>query len=118
MTKRFIVSVDDDVPALIREKQNERFMGYADGKGFVDWWSFLPSFWLLIDDSGRTTASQLSDDVHRIFGGRCLVIELQEGEGAWAGYGPEKMLGWLQRQWEKKPPHPGGLAQTGADGAR
>ena len=101
MTKRFIVIVDNPAasPSLY-EKQSERFIGYAKGKGF-GWGSWFSQCWLAVDPFGKMTAEQLTDDVRDIFGGHCLVFELREGEGTWAGRGPKEMFEWVHSNWGK-----------------
>ena len=99
MSKRFIVVVDDNAPPFLRNAQNDRFVAYAKGKG-MGWWCWIPSFWLLVDGSGKMTAKQLSSDVHDIFYGRCFVAELREGEGTWSGYGSEEMFEWVRDNWD------------------
>ena len=97
MKKRFIVAVDNAAHPQ-RELRQERFIGYAKGKGLT-WWNRMPSFWLLVDNSGQLTASQLDDDAYDIFGVPCAVIELRGESHTWSGHGPKGMFDWLNSHW-------------------
>ena len=96
MSKRFIIAVDNAAHPQ-RELRKERFIGYAKGKG-LKWWNRIPSFWLLADETGEMTASQLDDDAYDIFGVPCIVIELR-GDSPWAGHGPRDMFEWMGSRW-------------------
>ena len=100
MTKRFIVAVDNAAHPQ-RELRRERFIGYAKGKGLI-WWNRVPSFWLMVDKTGRMTASGLDDDAHEIFAAPCVVIELRDDNHTWSGHGPKGMFEWLKNIWQKR----------------
>ena len=98
MSKRFIIAVDNAAHPQ-RELRKERFIGYAKGKR-LSWWNRIPSFWLLVDETGEMTASQLDDDAYEIFGAPCVVFELQGDDSyTWAGHGPEGMFEWMKSLW-------------------
>ena len=99
MSKRFIVAIDNATHPQ-RELRRERFIGYAKGRGLL-WWNRIPSFWLLVDESGQLTASKLDDDVRDIFGAPCVIIELRSDNDTWAGHGPKGMFEWLKSEWKE-----------------
>lgn len=101
MKKRFIVTTN---PTTV--EQDEVFQRWINDQGF-GWWHWLNQTWLLIDFSGRWTASEIRD---RLLEGipklRCLVIELNESGDTWAGFGPtaagQDMFSWIRSAWKAK----------------
>lgn len=100
MKKRFIVSLNNSTKA-----QDQLFVEYIMNNN-LGWWHWLKNTWLLVDNSGRLSASELRDIVKDIFKNEhTLVIEIGNNSDTWAGYGPtsedKNMFEWLKDQWKK-----------------
>tara|TARA_B100000959_G_scaffold244599_1_gene268639 strand:- start:2911 stop:3207 length:297 start_codon:yes stop_codon:yes gene_type:complete len=98
MKKRFVVALDSNT-----KKQNDEFKEYIEEHGFA-WWYWIDGFWLLVDSSGKLTASKLRTDLGEIYPGvHMLVLELQGDDDTWSGFGPNtenrNMFSWLERNW-------------------
>lgn len=100
MKKRFIVLIERST-----KDQNESFLSWIKGQK-LSWWHWFQNVWLLSNSSGSFSAESIRDNVKEFYpGANIFVEELREGEGTWAGLGPNSeernMFSWLRRTWRK-----------------
>ena len=98
MKKRFIVVTNRTTAEQDKAFQESLPPGFA-------WWHWLGETWLLVDNTGFRSASELRDIARDAFPGiYCLVIEVSESGDRWAGFGPssgeKNMFAWIRDYWQ------------------
>lgn len=98
MRKRFTVATDSAT-----DEQNEAMVEYIRSRGLT-WWHWIHNYWLIADAEGELTASELVDDLKRIYPEvNTVVLELRADGDTWAGWGPRaKFFTWLRKEWKRK----------------
>lgn len=100
MKKRFIVMLQDST-----KESSDAFLGKIK-EWNISWWHWLPTSWLLSDQTGKLSADIIRDTVNEVFGCHNMVIEIRDdGTDTWAGFGPKgekrNMFNWMQETWTK-----------------
>lgn len=100
MRRKFVVAVDSSTP-----EQAEKLGEYIKNNG-LGWWHWLNNFWLLTDQYGKKTASDIRSDLKDIFPGvHLLVLQIDREGDTWSGFGPsgdkKDMFAWLKSTWDK-----------------
>jgi len=100
MKKRFVVLLDAS-----SDKQDELFLAWLKEKN-VGWWHWLTNSWLISNNRGHLTASEIRDKARDIYGCNNFVIELQGTDDTWSGFGPNadkrNMFEWIRDNWSVK----------------
>lgn len=92
-----MISLNEESEASVK-KLIERFDAIEPSIG---WWHYIKGLWLVVDPTGKLTASQLRSEACTTFpDAHVMVMEIPTG-GDWSGFGPEKMKQWLVDQWDK-----------------
>ncbi len=99
MNKRFIIMLNSATA-----EQNNALLEWIKFEQ-VGWWHWLKDSWLIATRQNHLTAESVRDKIGEICPGvHNLVIELKEGEGTWAGFGPntddKNMFTWLKDNWK------------------
>ncbi len=99
MRKRYVININKSTSS-----QDKAFVEYLKSSSF-GWWHYLSNTWLVVDPIGNSTVSEIRDRVRDIFSNEYnLVIQLNENEGTWAGFGPsvdsKNMFNWIKNNWK------------------
>jgi hypothetical protein len=73
-----------------------------------NWWKWLNQTWLLIDESGTYSASDIRNEAVKCFPNVNLVVfEINPYGNTWAGFGPlsptdptKNMFAWVHKNWK------------------
>jgi hypothetical protein len=98
--KRYVVLVDSAT-----KEQEAAFVEFMKSQKF-GFWHWLSNSWLLVDNSGVSSATAIRDKVDEVFPGAYnLVLELAGGTDTWAGFGPQSdkrdMFKWIKDYWKE-----------------
>ena len=97
MSNRFIIAVE----GLDLDKQKRMSEYFSE---HCSWWHWIDGFWLLVDNSGQLSVTNLRDKVREIDASNNTLLVLQVSTHNWAGYGPmsdeKNMFKWLEKYFD------------------
>jgi len=98
MKKRYIVCVSNS-----EKIQDEEYINYLRKKGLA-WWHWIDNVWLLCDNTGHSSVTEIRDSTKTIFkNGNNLILEISANGDTWSGFGPntpdKNMFKWIQDNW-------------------
>lgn len=101
MKRRFVVLTQSN-----EKSHNDKFLEFIKASG-LSWWHWLPNSWLLTTRKEAVKASVIRDAVREAFkDSHCLVLELNDGEDTWSGFGPasekKNMFSWIHDNWKQE----------------